>query len=232
MVLEDKRLYLFECKHSVPPAGSHEMRDIWEDIEKAVRQLNSALRVLGDPKRLHNYLTGWFPGLTSADTRDLQIITCVMCSHRIFAGMTYEGIPIRDFSSLAKLTQDGFVGMGNISENGELLLHRYRLTKNDKFSRDDLEDYLSPDSRFFKLFKPFLYPVTRIVRCDAATVARETYVYEVDTEEWVANVDSLGLPRLADETREWKRPWSGADLLELLKARTGADAESPSRQEL
>ena len=86
VVLEGKTLYLFECKHSVPPTGSHEMRDIWEDIEKGARQLRIALRLLADPGRLLNYLTGWFPGIRAADIANIRIVPCVLCSHRIFAG--------------------------------------------------------------------------------------------------------------------------------------------------
>jgi len=187
------------------------------------------LAVLGDPARLHNYLTGWFPGLKSAHTKDLQVATCILCSHRIFAGASYEGIPIRDFSSLAKLTQDGFVGMG-AAQNDESVLHRFRLTRQEKFSADDLDDYLSPDSTFFKLFKPFMSPVSRLTKCKTATIARETYVYEVDTDKWVAHLSSLGLLRLEDEHRKWNPPWTGADLIERLKSRSheGQNEEPPS----
>ncbi len=183
-VLADKTLYLFECKHSVPPTGSHEMRNVWEDVEKGVRQLETALRLLADRARLRDYLTGWFPGVTDRDTADVSIVPCVICSHRIFGGLCHAGVPIRDFSSLAKLTQDGVVGLGAMSDT-ELVLHRFRVTRREKFSAEDLDDYLSADSKFFAMFAPFMHPVSRLARCADVSVARETYVYEVDSEEWI-----------------------------------------------
>jgi hypothetical protein len=37
---------------------------------------------------------------------------CVLCSHRIFAGMEHHGIPIRDCASLARLTESGIIAIG------------------------------------------------------------------------------------------------------------------------
>ncbi len=214
-VLEGRTLYLFECKHSVPPTSSHEMRDIWEDIEKAARQLRTALRVLAGPDRLLSYLTGWFPGITREDTMNIRIVPCVLCSHRIFAGMSHENIPIRDFSSLAKLTTDGIVSLG-IMENDESVSHRFRVLAGEKFSAADLDNYTSAEPRFFKMFVPFMHPVSRLTSCGNITVARETYVYEVNTHEWIEHMGSLGFVRLDDERRKWTRPWTGEDIAEVL----------------
>jgi hypothetical protein len=68
VVLEDKSLYLFECKHSLPPTGPHEIRDVWEDIEKGVNQLAIAMKILSDPVRRQSYLTRLFPGTKPQDT--------------------------------------------------------------------------------------------------------------------------------------------------------------------
>jgi hypothetical protein len=223
-VLEGNTLYLFECKHSVPPTSSHEMRDIWEDIEKATRQLQRAMRLLADPARLLSYLTGWFPGITREDTTNIRIVPCVLCSHRIFAGMSHEDIPIRDFSSLAKLTGDGIVGVG-IIENDESVSHRFRVLGEEKFSAKDLDDYVSADPKFFKMFVRFMHPVSRLIRCDSVTVARETYVYEVDTDEWIEHMSSLGFLRLEDERKKWTRPWTGEDLTEALNSTKSASGE-------
>jgi len=148
---------------------------------------------------------------------NIEIVPCILCSHRIFAGMSHEGIPIRDFSSLAKLTGDGVVGLGTI-ENDESVSHRFRVLVGEKFSAADLDDYVSADSKFFKMFARFMHPVSRLIRCGSVTVARETYLYEVDTEEWIAHMDSLGFARLEDERKKWARPWTGESLTEALKS--------------
>jgi hypothetical protein len=69
----------------------------------------------------------------------------------LFAGMRHAGIPIRDFSSIAKLTQDGVVRMG-IAKDNESVLRRFRVISKDEFSADDLDDYLDADSKFFRMF--------------------------------------------------------------------------------
>lgn len=214
-VLEGKTLYLFECKHSVPPTGTHEMRDVWEDIEKGAQQLRTALRLLSNPDRLLDYLTGWFPGVRRVDCEGIRIMPCVLCSHRIFAGMEYQGIPVRDFSSLAKLLGDGIVGLG-VMKDGDSVLRRFRVIEAEKFSAKDLNDYLGPSPKFFEMFKPFMHPVSTSVRCNGVTVGRETYVYEVDGEEWIAHMRSLGFTRLQDERKKWTGPFTARELADEL----------------
>jgi hypothetical protein len=230
IVLEGKTLYLFECKHSLPPTSSHEMRDVWEDIEKGAGQLRAAMRLLADPGQLLNYLTGWFPGISRKDATDIRIEPCLLCSHRIFAGARHAGIPVRDLSSIAKLTQDGVVSMG-IVRNHESVLQRFRLTRKERFGAEDLDDYLSDNSRFFKMFSAFMNPVSKVVRCEGLTIARETYVYEMDNTEWTAHMDSLGFARLEDEVRKLVRPWTARDLGETIEPTDPAHEETSSARE-
>jgi hypothetical protein len=211
VLLEGKTLYLFECKHSVPPTSSHEKRDVWEDIEKGTRQLRVALRVLADPARRLDYLTGWFPGMTREDAMAVRIVPCVFCSHRIFAGMQHDTIPIRDYASFAKLTGDGIMGIG-VAEGEEFVFQRFRIVGERGFSVEDLDDYISADPKFFQTFKPFMHPVSRFVRCGGATIARKTYVFGMENDEWINHMSSLGFARLEDERRKWTRPLTGADL--------------------
>jgi len=213
VVLEGNALYLFECKHSVPPTGPHEMRDIWEDIEKGVRQLRAALHTLGDPTRLHNYLTGWFPGTRRVETENLSIFPCVLCSHRVFAGLNHRDIPIRDFASLALMADEGVVSMGIFNPDGESTLLRHRLTSDSGLSSGDLQDYLRSDSKYFNMFGPFMRPLSRIQRLGRVTIARETYAYEVDSDDYLDHLEAIGCKRLPDELMNIKLPMSLEDFI-------------------
>jgi hypothetical protein len=224
IVLEGKRLYIFECKHSLPPTGPHEMRDVWEDVEKAGRQLNAALGVLRDPKTLHDYVTGWFPGTTTKQTANLEIVPCVLCSHRIFAGLTHNGIPIRDFSSLSKLLSDGVVGLGSVDKE-EATMYRFRLVDQNGFSAADLDDYLSADSRYFKSFLPFMHPMSRVEVFSDFTIARETYTYEVELKAWLQHMESIGGERQPDEHTKFNPPWSREELLARKEERKNRESE-------
>ena len=110
MVLTERTLYLIECKHSITPTGAHELRDLWRDIDHGVHQLKLAMEILG--VRRQSYLAGLFPGTTKTQAARLRIQPCVLCSHRVFSGLSLDGIPVRDFASLALICGDGIVGMG------------------------------------------------------------------------------------------------------------------------
>jgi hypothetical protein len=203
VLLEGNTLYLFECKHSLPPTGPHEMRDSWEDIERGVEQLEKAISILGDFARRQSYLAGWFPGTRAQTAADLKIVGCVLCSHRIFSGLHYKGFPIRDFASLARLCADGIVGMGYIAED-EVLLRQYRIIGDKVISAVDLDDYLSQGSTYFKSFRPFMHPVSRIERLGGVTIGKETYVYEMDLSDWIEHMEALGCERAADRRQKLK----------------------------
>jgi hypothetical protein len=204
VVLEGGTLYLFECKHSLPPTGPHEMRDIWEDIEKGIRQLSIALKILGDPVRRQSYMTGWFPGTKPQDTAKLKIIACVLCSHRIFSGLHYRGFPIRDFSSLQRLCDGGIVGLGGAIAGDEIVMRQYRIIREKRMSALDLADYCSPNSIFFNMFSPFMSPLTRIERLEDTTIGRETFVYQVELGEWANHMEALGCIREPDRRQRLK----------------------------
>jgi hypothetical protein len=204
VIFEGDVLYLLECKHSLPPTGPHEMRDIWEEIEQGVRQLETAIGILSDPARRQSYLTGWFPGTHKRDTLGVKVMGCVLCSHRIFSGLEYKGIPIRDFSSLARLCEGGIVGTGGSVDGDEVILRQYRIIQEDAMSALDFADYCSPTPLFFKMFKPFMQPVTRLEQLGKITIGKETFVYEVELEEWSRHMESLGCKRVADRRQKVK----------------------------
>lgn len=219
VVLEENTLYLIECKHSVPPTGPHEMRDIWEEIEKGILQLQTAIRILADPVRRQAYLAGWSPGTTPQHSAKLKIVGCVLCSHRVFSGLHHGGFAIRDFSSLARLCDDGIVGMGGEVAKDEVVLRQYRVIQGEKLTGLDLAEYCSPDSKYFNSFKPFMHSVSRLERLPGATIARDTFVYEVELDEWCRHMESLGCVRQPDRRQGLK------DQRETLKEGLAGGAE-------
>ena len=202
LVFEGDTLFLFECKHSLPPTGPHELRDIWEDIEKGVRQLATATEILKDPARRQSYLTGWFPGTKLRDVAELKIVPCVLTSQRIFSGLQHNGVAIRDFGSLQRLCEDGVVGLGGAISEDEIVMCQFRVIHGKTMSGVDLTDYCSADSVFFKMFKPFMHAFSRIERLGGITIARETFVYEVELGEWCKHMEAIGCTREPDKQRK------------------------------
>ena len=202
IILDTSTLYLFECKHSLPPTGPHEIRDIWEEIEQGIHQLEKATAILSDANRRQSYVTGWFPGTQPREPQGLKIVACVLCSHRIFSGLQHKGFPIRDFSSLARLCDDGIIGMGGAVDRDEVVLRQHRVIRGNAMSGPDLADYCSADSTYFKTFRPFMHLVSRVERLQKVTLAKETFGYEVELDDWSRHMEALGCAREPDRRQK------------------------------
>lgn len=192
-------LYMFECKHSVPPTGAHELRDLWRDIQKGVDQLEAAMDILSGT--LADYLAGWFPGTPRIAAEGVKLKPCVLCSHRVFAGLSVRGVPVRDYASFSLTLDKGTVNMGRREEaDNTVRLVRYRLRAGDRATLEDLDNYLSPDATFFKMFRPGMKEYTRVDRLtDSVMLARDSFVYQVSDDSWRAALEGIGAVRLEDE---------------------------------
>ena len=199
VALGEDTLYLFECKHSMTPTGAHELRDLWRDINKGVSQLETAEKILR--ARVVDYLAGWFPGTDKGVAARVRFSLCVLCSHRVFSGLSIKGVPIRDHASLALTLGDATVTMGYSEDGKHVALERYRLRENNAVTPTDLDNYLSDEAIFFRVFEPFMRPYTSIDRLsESVTVAQESFVYVMESDEWKSRLEQLGAVRLADET--------------------------------
>jgi hypothetical protein len=200
MILSERILYLIECKHSITATGAHELRDLWRDINHGVYQLNLAIEILRT--RLDNYLGGLFPGTTKAKAIQLRIQPCVLCSHRVFSGLSVEGIPIRDFASLALICGDGVVATGLEDDSGHVVMQRYRLRANDNATQEDIDEYLSPHSRFFGMFRPFVREYDRLDRLFGGSIvlAHNTFLHYFTQEDWAAHLERIGAVAVSPES--------------------------------
>ena len=198
------RIYLFECKHSVFPCGPHETRDIIEDIEKGIRQLSLARSALGSPEAQRRYLAQWFPDAVMPTDADLPISTAILCSQRVLCGIEWNGIPVRDYASLSRLLEDGTVGVTIQIDETAVTMARFSLVDESGFSSEDLDDYLSGESRYFGLYRRFMRPLCRLERLRNLTLAHDSYVFDFASDEWMQYMEEIGARRLPDERHEMK----------------------------
>ena len=215
-VLEGDTLYLFECKHSLPPTGIYETRDLWEDIEHGLHQLSVAKAIFENKKRLGDYLAGWFPRFSQKQLAALRIVYCVLSSHRLFSGLHVGDVAIRDLASLNRLLHDGAVGMGQ-PDGDTFEMHEFTLREGDQMTSAELTRYLSPESLFHKSFEPFLTKFTRTQRFGNLVFARETFLYSSSLEEWIAHMESLGCRRLPDRITKLQLPENLEELRNKIK---------------
>lgn len=87
LAMIDGRLLAFECKNSLVPASSHELKTSLDYIEKAASQLTLFQKRISNVK-FRDWLrkkTGW-PIFT-----DAHVSTCIVSSNRMFAGIRING---------------------------------------------------------------------------------------------------------------------------------------------
>lgn len=203
VVWHGKTLYLFECKYSLPPCDYQETRDIWRDILKGASQMRIAKEILNNPLTRQSYLAGWFPGASVRESADMNIRTCVLCSHRLFAGISIEGVPVRDFYSFSSVMTEHVMSFGMAEPDQEGTRVRYSIAQDGKFSQADLDDYLEDSSRYFRMFAANMRPYTEFDTLipGKLTLAWEKFLYFMDTTmvDFISFMDSLGFYRLPDE---------------------------------
>lgn len=158
--LAQRKLYIWECKHSLPPTSPHEARGIWNDIENAIEQLDLARRILMGDTKLSQRLRSWFPGATDEELQIVEIIPVVMLSTRIWSGLHLRGIPIRDIHSLRRLRlRDCFgVPVPAREQHGEF--EQFAMPETGPLSLAELDEYLRTDGRYWSLRRSWSRPFT------------------------------------------------------------------------
>ena len=114
---------------------------------------------------------------------------------------------------------DSSVGMGSINETGEVTMYRYRIIKEGGPSQADLDNYLSANADYFKVYRPFMQPVTRLKSIGGGQVrlATETFRLELELGQWIAHLDELGFAKQPVEHTELRPPFDFAQAIKESK---------------
>lgn len=125
-------LLVNECKNPLLPTGPHEMRNSWEYIDKAVRQLDTLARLFLDSgfrAHLENRL-----GFSLAGVK--RLATCIVMSNRMFTGYRAAAHPVRGLYEYVHFLKEGTTWIGSESTN---------FWAGADFAADDLFRYLDDD---------------------------------------------------------------------------------------
>lgn len=128
----DGVLYLFECKNAYHPCNPHEMRNSYDHIRKAGKQLTlrqQKFRETAYQAKVWQHL-GWDIPPPAA------IRTAVLIANRVFTGACIEGHPVRQAHEFINV-----VTRGEIRGPGVV----YHFWDGDTLSSADLDRYLSSD---------------------------------------------------------------------------------------
>lgn len=132
-------VFAFECKRPLHPCSAFELRTTWDYLEDAALQLDRVKNLWADPG-FRKYLggrLGW-------DLSSCDFSTCIVLSHRLMSGASFRGHPIRQIRELFNMINTGETRLllGDLE-------HKVRNWKGDRFTAEDLKDYLSEDSKIY-----------------------------------------------------------------------------------
>jgi hypothetical protein len=168
-------LLVNECKNPLLPAGPHEMRNSWEYIEKAVRQLDTLARLFpeaGFQAHLESRLGFSLTGVK-------RLATCIVMSNRMFTGYRAGAHPVRGLYEYIHFVREGTARFGNETRG---------FWAGADLTRDDLLRYLNADIIHrpqFDAMSPFEF----VYHFGGTEVRRASYKLDVDQL-----AERLGMP--------------------------------------
>jgi hypothetical protein len=224
----DHTLYLWECKHSLPPTSTHESRDVWRDIEHAVEQLTRAERILSNDPNLEHRLRTWFPSVPKESLRVDRIVPVVMLSTRMWSGMHLDGIAVRDIHSLMRVFAGDRFGIPVDRDNNPYEFERFGMPVTPPIGMSELDDYLAPTSRYWSLRRAWNTPLSVVHARDRdLVIAHETtFAGPYDYDGLVPDALAHGYQSLGRRTR---RP--NVQLLDDVIATTDGEHEQTHNEE-
>lgn len=133
LAYRDGVLYIFECKNAYHPCNPHEMRNSYEHIRKAGKQLTRR------QQRFHEaaYQVKIWQSLGWGVPPSMMMIrTAILIANRVFTGVVIDGHPVRQAHEFINVITRGEI------RGAEKI---YQFWDGDVFSTADLNRYLSTD---------------------------------------------------------------------------------------
>jgi hypothetical protein len=133
-------LFVFECKNTIAPCSSFEMRATLDQLDKGAKQLSRLERLWSETafrRHLEERLGFSLHGVT-------QLRTAIVLSHRVYAGAHYKGHPVRHLHALCTFIRSGEVALVIAGPGArEHVIHHWA---GAALQAADLERHLDADS--------------------------------------------------------------------------------------
>jgi hypothetical protein len=157
-------LFLLECKTVYLPVNPFELRRTLKEMNKAVKQLERARRLAGDPEFL-----AYLRRSSRLDIHPAQqVISAIVLTNRMFSGASYTGQPVRGLRELGS-----FVASGNIIVRGVNI----RLVAGDRVEGNDVAAYLCDDIVHRRVFAAMV-PYDRVFRFGTKSVRLASFALD------------------------------------------------------
>ncbi len=166
VVWSDKHLYLIECKNSILPTSSFELRTTYDYIKKAEKQLDLSCSALQDELTKNNILKNW-----GIPIKDYSIHTLIILGNRIFTSPNGFNHQIRYIYELNMILNGGEIN----SSYG-----KWRYWENEVFSEDDFIRFISNKDAIENNYIQSLCPYKKSLTYEKYKIQRESYYLEIE----------------------------------------------------
>lgn len=163
LACSENRIYVFELKNAIFPAGPHELRTTYEYIQKASEQLDLSCKALTDIAFRREYFKRW--GITNPD-RERSVHTCILLGNRLFTAENGCRHPVRYAQELNIILSSGLITNA---------FGRWRYWGGETFSDDDLARFLSADDLLSKSATEAMAPCVEEILCLGKQFHRKSF---------------------------------------------------------
>jgi hypothetical protein len=171
----DNTLYIFECKHTLHPVNSFDLRTTYNYIKKAEKQLNHIVNLYNQGKLIKLLEKKWNLNLSNID----RVQCCIVLSNRLFNGNVFK-YPVRYISEIKNAVNSGIME----TEKG-----KFKLWDGENLSNSDLLEYFSLESKLVKLLFDSLSEETLVY--DLMTPPLKIKNYYLDIKYAVKKLDEF-----------------------------------------
>lgn len=174
-------LFIAECKNSLHPTNIYELRTVYDNLNKANKQLNLTLEALKDSETSKD-----LSKKVGYDLTNIKVIkTAIVTSNRLFEGLVFWDHPVRNIHSFTN-----HITTGNLrTEEGY-----FSLWESETFALNDIENYLRNDFIVYKLFYNAMVPKEMIYQFKGKKVFFETYILNIEKAK--QNLNELNLRKV------------------------------------
>lgn len=181
-------LFVFECKHTLHPVNSYDLRTTYDYIRKAEIQLDKINQSFQDGKLLtilENKLKIKTKGIT-------RIVSCIVLSNRLFNGNIFK-YPVRNVNEVTNMLTTGSMR----TEFGT-----FRVWSTESLTIDFMRDYFSLTNKLTTLLMDSLSKITLTYEYAEPQILFDTYYLESEVALPKLKTFTDGLQRINDKKNE------------------------------
>ena len=166
LVIYNDALLFIECKNPILPTDAFSMRNNYDYIKKAAKQLANMEKAFSNIIFQTDFLNSH-----SIEYRPREILSCIVMGNRLFSGYCYQGYPVRCIHELIS-----FLVSGDVNYVCDDQIIKEHLWEEKNLSLQDIKKYLSGEkcpTKIIQLDK--MSPYIKTMNCGNHIIGFKSY---------------------------------------------------------